>query len=49
MIVFIFFILDKDGREKFFEKSFLLANAKLDMVFEMFFLTISNIKVDFQA
>ena len=49
MVVFIFFILDKDGREKFFEKSFLLADVKLDSIFKIFFLTINNIGVDFQA
>ena len=49
MVVSIFFTLDKDSRKKFFEKSFLLANIKLNIVFEMLFLTISNINIDFQA
>ena len=49
MIVFTFFILDKDNKERFLEKSFLLANVKLNIVFEMLFLTISNINIDFQA
>ncbi len=42
-------MLDKDGREKFFEKNFLLANVKLDIVLEIPFLTMSNVDVDFQA
>ncbi len=33
----------------FFKKSFLFANGKLDIVFGMFFLTMSNIDIDFQA
>ena len=49
MIVSIFSILDKDSRERFFEKSFLLANVKPDIVLGIPFLTISNINVDFQA
>ncbi len=48
-VVSIFFILDKDGRERFFEESFLLANVKPDVTFKIFFLTISNTDIDFQA
>ncbi len=49
IVVSAFFILDKDGRERFFEESFLLADVKLDVVLGMSFLTISNTDVDFQA
>lgn len=49
MVVFIFSILDKNGRERFFEESFLLVDVKPDVVLEMLFLTMSNINVDFQA
>ena len=49
MVVFIFFVSDKDGKERFFEESFLLANVKLEIVLEMPFLTMSNADVDFQA
>ncbi len=49
MVVSIFFILDKDDKEIFFEESFLLADIKLDAVFGMLFLTMSNTNVDFQA
>ncbi len=49
MVVFTFFISDKDSRERFFEESFLLANVKPDIVLEMPFLTMSNADIDFQA
>ncbi len=49
IVVFIFSILDKDGRERFFEKNLLLANIKLDIVLGMRFLTMSNIGINFQA
>ena len=42
-------MLDKDGRKKFFEESFLLAYVKLEIVLEMLFLTMSNTDIDFQA
>lgn len=38
IIISIFFILGKDSKVKFFEKSFLLTNIKPDAVFGMFFL-----------
>ncbi len=40
---------DKDGRERFFEESSLLADIKLDVVLGMLFLTMSNDDIDFQA
>ena len=49
MIVFTSLILDKDGRERFFEESFLLANVSPDIVLGMSFLTMSNVDVNFQA
>ncbi len=49
MVVSIFFMLDKDGKESFFEESFLLANVKPDIVLRMLFLIIKNADVDFQA
>ena len=49
MIVSTFFILNKYGRERFFEESLSLADIKLDIVFEMFFLTMNNTNIDFQA
>ena len=49
MVVSIFSILNKDSRERLFEKSFLLANVKLDIVREMIFLIVSNADINFQA
>ncbi len=49
MVVSTFFVLDKDGKERFFEESFLLVDVKLDIVFKISFLTMSNIDVDFQT
>ena len=49
IIVSIFSISDKDDREKIFEKNFLLADIKLDIVVEILFVTISNTNVNFQA
>ena len=47
MVVFIFSVLDKDEKERFFKKSFLLADLNLDVVLKIFFLTMSNVDVDF--
>ncbi len=49
MIVFIFSMSDKDGRERFFEESFLLADVKPDVMLGMLFFTMSNTDIDFQA
>ncbi len=49
IVVSTFFVPNKDGKERFFEKSFLLANVKSDIVFEIHFLTINNTDVDFEA
>ena len=42
-------MLDKDNKERFFEKNFLLTDVKPDVVLGMFFLTMINANVDFQA
>ena len=47
MVISIFSILDKDGRERFLKKGFLLADIKLDAVCGMLFLTMSNVDIDF--
>lgn len=49
MIVFTFFMLNKDSKVRFFEESFLLADVKLDIVFKRPFLTMCNIDVDLKA
>ncbi len=49
MVVSTFSESDKDGRERFFEESFLLVDVSPDIVLGMPFLTMSNADVDFQA
>ena len=49
MVVSTFFISNKDGRVRFFKENFLLANIKLDMIFEISFLSINNIYIDFRT
>ncbi len=49
MVPSTFSVLNKDGKERFFKKSFLLTNVKPDIVLGMPFLTMSNADVDFQA
>ncbi len=49
IVVSTFFVLEKDGKKRFFEESFLLANIKPDVVFGMLFLTMNNADIDFQA
>ena len=42
-------MLNKDDKERFFEESFLLADVKPKKALEIFFLTMSNADIDFQA
>ncbi len=49
MIVSTFSMSNKDDRIRFFEKSFLFANIKPNIVFEKLFLTMSNANIDFKA
>ncbi len=49
MVVSTFLVSNKDKKERFFEKSFLLANVNPDIMLGMPFLTMSNANVDFQA
>ena len=49
MVVSTFFILNKNNEERFFKKSFILVDIKLDIVFEILLLTINNIDIDFLA
>ena len=49
IVVSTFSISDKDGRESFVEESFLLADVKSEIAFEMPILTMSNADIDFQA
>lgn len=47
--VFIFSVSDKNERERFFPKSFLLVDVKPNIVLGISFLAINNANVDFQA
>ena len=47
MVVSTFSVLDKDGRERFFKESFLLADISPDVVLGITFLTMSNADIDF--
>ena len=49
MVVFTFFMFDKDSRERFFEENFLLADTNSDVVLRILFLTMNNTDVNFQA
>ena len=49
MVVSTFFMLDKDRKKRFFEESFLLTDINPDVIFEIPFLTMNNIDIDFQA
>ena len=49
MVVSIFFMLNKDSKERFFEKSFLLTDIKPKIVLGMLFQTMSNADIDFQV
>ncbi len=49
MVVSIFSVSDKDGRERFFKESFLLANVSPDIVLGIPFLIMNNANIDLQA
>ncbi len=48
MVISIYFVLNKDGRVRFFKKSFLLANVKQNIVLKMLFLIIINANINFK-
>ena len=47
IIVIVFLVTNKANWVKFFEKTFLLANVSLEIVFGMSFLTLSGADIDF--
>ncbi len=49
MVVSTFSVSDKNGKERFFEESFLLTDIRPDIVLGILFLTMSNVDIDFQA
>ncbi len=49
MVISTFSVSDKDGRERLFEESFLLADVSPDIMLGMTLSTMTNADVDFQA
>ena len=47
MVVAAFSIKDKANRERFFEKTFIVTNVSLEVVFRMPFLILSRVDVNF--
>lgn len=47
IVIAFFSVDDKDERFRFFEETFLLASISIDVCFEIFFLTLKNIKINF--
>ena len=47
IVVVAFLVANKANRVKFFEETFLVANVSPEVVFGMFFLTLSNADIDF--
>ena len=47
IVIADFQIEDKVGRPRFFQKTFLIANTKFEVILEMYFLKIRNVDVSF--
>lgn len=47
MVIIGFQVQDKLRRARFFQKSFLVADPSVKVIFELFFLTFSKVEVDF--
>ena len=47
MVVEAFLMTDKANRVKFFEKTFLIANVSLEVVFGILFLILNGADIDF--
>ena len=47
IVVTVFSLTDKANQVRFFEKTFLVANVSPEVVFGMFFLTLSDVDIDF--
>lgn len=47
IVIISFLFDDKKGKSQFFENTFLLANISIDVVFGIFFFTLSNVKINF--
>ena len=47
IVVFTFFVSNKDSKKRFFEDNFLLANVKLDVMLRISFLVMNNTNINF--
>ena len=47
MVIALFSMEDKEKKSHFFEETFLLANISMNIALEMFFFTLSNVKINF--
>lgn len=47
MVVIVFLVIDQANIIKFFEKTFLVANISLNMVFGMSFFILSDVNINF--
>ena len=47
MFIATFQVLDKFGKARFLQKSFLMANTNMKVILEMFFFTFSNVDIQF--
>ena len=47
MVIADFQIEDKASKPRFFQKTFLIANTKFEVILKMFFLKISNADISF--
>lgn len=47
MIITVFLFDNKDRKSRFFEKTILLAEISINIAFEILFLTLSNIQINF--
>ena len=48
MVIANFQMEDKSGKPRFFQKTFLVANTKFEVILRMFFLKISNADMLFE-
>lgn len=47
IIISIFLLLNKDSKERFFKKTFLLVNVSLYIILGIFFVIMNNVDINF--
>lgn len=47
MVIVSFSLNDKDRKSRYFEETFLLPHISIDVAFEMLFLTVNNVQINF--